>query len=236
MTDRNRYKQPEEPKVLLATITAEQCRYYEYYDSLDTLILPPGSSKIRVHSSSPAQNRNLVIRKALEQSFTHIMFTDDDHVFTPDTVMRLLSRDVDIVSGLYCMKFPPFPPIAFNKVTENGMCQFTDMREHASGELMDSVACPAGALLVKMGVFKKISPPWFTLGQIAKDGWCDDLWFCQLAREAGYKIYVDTLVPVGHLTKCILTPMWNGETWVIQHQINSEYTIDVGGTGPLPNG
>jgi hypothetical protein len=217
MTDKN--------SILLAIITAEHARYYEYYDSLDMLILPPNTSKIHVHTSSPAQNRNLIIRKALQESFTHIMFTDDDQVFEPNTINQLLSRDVDIVSGLYCMKCPPFPPLAFDRFDEKGFAGFADLTGRAP-ELLEVVACPAGALLVKTDVFRNIPEPWFTLGQIHPDSWGDDIWFCGLARNAGYKIYVDTSVTVGHITKCILTPVWNGREWTIGYQINNDFAID----------
>src|SRR5258708_31889486 len=92
-------------RVLVLTITGELPRYAEYYDSIDRLILPPGSGRTAIHSSSPAKNRNIVTTNVLNNpEFTHIFYTDDDHVYQPDTVMRLLSHNKDIVSGLYCMK------------------------------------------------------------------------------------------------------------------------------------
>jgi hypothetical protein len=230
------------PKVLIATITAEMPRYYEYYDSLDRLILPPNSAKVSIHSSSPAKNRNIIISSALKTDFTHIFFTDDDHVYQPDTVMRLLARDVDIVSGLYCMKFPPFPLIALNNPNDANMSSFVNMQKYGPYDMFEVARVPAGCLLLRIDALRamqryfnkligytvgsKIWTYWFTIGQIIKDEWGDDLWFCDKAREAGLKVYLDCAVRAGHLTKCILTPEYVSGEWRIQHKINSELGIE----------
>ncbi len=223
-------------RVLLVTVTSELPRYFEYYDSIDRLILPPNTGKTSIHSSSPAANRNIAILNALKHDFTHIFFTDDDHVFPPDTVMRLLSHEVDIVSGLYCMKFPPFPIIVLNNPNEKNMSAFIDIQKIGAHGLYEVPRVPAGCLLVTtdslraiQGVLKDglYNNKWFTIGQIQSDQWGDDLWFCDRARDAGINIYVDSSVRVGHITKCILTPEYINGEWVIQHKINSAEGIDV---------
>jgi len=208
------------PKILLATITSDLPRYYEYYDSLDRLILPPGTDKCQIHSSSPAKNRNVVIKKALERDYTHIFFTDDDNVFLPDTLMKLLKRNVDIVSGIYTIKYPPFSIIALNDT------EFINMNQYEPGELVEVPRAPAGCLLVRISALIKmqayIDEKWFTIGQIHSDLWGDDLWFCDYARKAGLRIYLDTDVPVGHMTKCVLWPKYNKEEkrWEVDFSIN----------------
>lgn len=209
------------PKVLLATITAELPRYYEYYDSRDKLITPPNTDRCSAHSSSPARNRNEIIKAALASDYTHIFFTDDDHVYPPDTLMKLLAHNVDVVSGLYCQKFPPFNMIAFDQVNSNNECKFTDMALHDPNGLMEVKALPAGCLLVKTEVFKKITPPWFTLGHIHADEWGDDLWFCKLINDAGIKMHIDNSVRVGHMAKCLIIPNYVDGKWIIEYKINT---------------
>src|SRR5258708_9467022 len=136
------------PRVLLVRITAETPRYYEYYDSIDKLIKPPNTDLLPIHSSSPAKNRNLAIKTALQFPFTHVFFTDDDHVYEPDTLLRLLAREVDIVSGLYCMKFKPFPIIALNNPNEKNMSAFIPMDDVGPAELIEIPRVPAGCLLI----------------------------------------------------------------------------------------
>ena len=218
-------------RVLIAKSSAEMPRYHQFQDSLDRLITPPGTEIMPLHSSSPAKNRNLLILEALRRGYySHIFFVDDDQAFREDTLMRLLSRDVDIVSGMYCVKFEPFYIIALDNPNENNMSQFINMNKYKPNELIEVPRVPAGCLLVKTSALETIQEyiedefstfedqrlvtsnnyvnKWFTLGHIQPDEWGDDLWFCDRAREAGLKIYLDTGVPVGHMTPCALWPVW----------------------------
>ena len=198
---------------------------------MDALIYPPNTSKIKKHSASPANNRNQIIEYALVKGFTHIFFTDDDHVYPQETLTRLLSRDKMIVSGIYTMKCAPFPIVAFDQVSEDTLfSRFIDMTKVSPTELTEVKAVGAGCLLVNTEVFLKIQPPWFTLGQIYKDRWGDDMWFCKLAREAGYEIWIDPIVRVGHMTKVMLVPSYNlkNKKWEVGYNINEGVIMDAG--------
>lgn len=224
------------PKVLISQITAELPRYYEYYDSLDHLVIPEGTDKLSIHTSSPAKNRNIIIKRALEDStYTHVFFTDDDHVYKPNTLIQLLERDVDIVSGLYVLKCYPFPPLVLDKPKQNKMSKFIDMNKIKNPGLVKVGRVPAGCLLVRtyalrmMQDYDKYSSQfknmWFTIGQITADEWGDDSWFCDRARDCGLDIHIDTHCPVGHITKCVLYPRWDGESWQIDFKINEDIRL-----------
>lgn len=236
-------------KVLIVRSSGETPRFTEHYNSVDRLVTPPGTETLPVGSSSPAKNRNIAIKAALEAgNYTHIFFVDDDQVFHPDTLMRLLSHNVDIVSGMYCMKVEPFPIIALNRVANN-MNSFIDMNQYPPNQLIVCDRVPAGCLLVTTKALIDMIPfldqtnnyyggefnpkyvnKWFTLGQIIPDEWGDDLWFCDRAIDTGYNIYLDTGVPVGHLTKVALWPTWNPELnkWEIRFSINEGLKIPTG--------
>jgi GT2 family glycosyltransferase len=213
-------------KVLIATVTAEQPRYYEYYDSLHALRLPPNSRHLAIHSSSPARNRNVLITTALEQEFSHVFFTDDDQTFPADTLLRLLAHDVPVVSGLYTNKFQPFQPVAFDRVEDIGTDRFIAWSKLKPYELCPVVACGAGCLLVNTDVFRVIERPWFELGygvgHMTKADWGDDLSFCAKVRAAGVQIYLDPAVRSTHLTKAGITPIWNEkeQTWYVEQSVN----------------
>jgi hypothetical protein len=57
-----------------------------------------------------------------------------------------------------------------------------------------------------MEIFKKISDPWFEFVKDNETGMVigEDIYLCQKIKNAGYKIYVDTGVEVGHLTTMIV--------------------------------
>jgi hypothetical protein len=71
-------------------------------------------------------------------------------------------------------------------------------------------ATGAGCLMFDMEVFRKMPKPWFR-AQRNPDGTPigEDIGFCQDLKAAGYKIFVDTSVPAGHLTTMIVNTQTN---------------------------
>ena len=52
-----------------------------------------------------------------------------------------------------------------------------------------------------MEVFEKLKKPWFKF-DMHKDGYMlqgEDAWFCSQARKAGYKIWADGSLKIGHI-------------------------------------
>src|SRR5215510_857775 len=109
-----------DPKVMIGIPTAEYARRADFYDYLNGLQKPNPVGLMAVHGQSPARNRNIIIKQALEADFTHIFFMDDDLAFKPDLLMNLLKHDLDIVTGLYLFRSFPHKPILFDITNEKG--------------------------------------------------------------------------------------------------------------------
>jgi hypothetical protein len=65
--------------------------------------------------------------------------------------------------------------------------------------------------MIDMEVFDKIPKPWF-MDDKAPEGLPpigEDIAFCQIAKEYGYKIFVDTSIPAGHLTTMVVNTATN---------------------------
>ena len=142
--------------------------------------------------------RNNAIAKIIENgSFNKILFLDTDHIFPPDTIKKLLSHNKDIVSGISFRRSEPYDPILFN-FKENSMEQIT---KWVDGELIEVGAVGAACLLVDISVLKNISKnKWFEMNYKFGDGVIsEDLAFCLKAKNAGYKVYVDTSCTNDHL-------------------------------------
>ena len=66
-----------------------------------------------------------------------------------------------------------------------------------------------GFMLIKKGVFEKVEYPWFCqlkkqIGDL-EDYCSEDVAFCHLAKKAGFKIFIDPQMVVGHEKMRILT-------------------------------
>src|SRR2546429_120520 len=105
---------------MVAVTAAETARYTEFWDSL-LQIATPNDTVVRVaRGGSVAENRNGLTALALEMGAEWIWYVDDDQIFAPDTLPRLLAHDLDVVSGLYVSREFPFKPQAYGTEDERG--------------------------------------------------------------------------------------------------------------------
>lgn len=206
-----------EPRVLIGLSTGEYIRKANFLPSFLAIEKVPGTLMTTVHGQSPAEARNMIIRQALNNNCTHILFLDDDMEWPADILKRLLAHDVDGVMGLYLMRNYPHFPVAFDRAFPNGFNKFLYMEPHVGG-LVEITNGGLGCVLIKTEVFRKMKEPWVTLGEIVKDGWCDDVSFFNRYREAGFRLFLDTEVRVGHMTPVTLFPDYVNGRWMTTYR------------------
>lgn len=182
-----------------------QPRHTRFVDALLHIQVPDGTIIQPVSGSSVAENRNIAIDLALKTTAEWVFFLDDDHVFDPRILLDLLDRNVDVVGALYCRRSDPFEPLIYDHVRED---MWVSPRKLADGEsgMIQVKAIGAGGLLVRRRVFEAMQPPYFRLGQILSDQWGDDLDFCRRVTEAGFDIWCDLDVKMGHMMTGIIWP------------------------------
>lgn len=204
-------------KVLVALTTGEYIRKANFLPFFLALEKPEGTLTTTIHGQSPAQARNIAARQGLDNGCTHILFVDDDMILPPDTLLRLLSHDKDVVTGLYLMRDYPHYPVIFDKVFEGGMNKYVFLEDHVEG-LLPITNCGLGCVLIKTEVFRKLEEPWVRLGEIQKDGWCDDIGFFNRVREAGFELFCDTEVKAGHITSLCVYPNRTNGKWYSEYR------------------
>lgn len=200
-------------KILVGVPTAEMARRADFYDYYNMLERPAGTICTFAHGQSPARNRNLIIEQAIAHECTHIMFLDDDVAFAPTLLSDLMKHsDKDVVTALYLMRNYPHQPIIFDEALEDGRCKHHYPADEKTG-LIEIVACGLGACLIRIEVFKALEKPWIRLGELEKDHWCDDIGFFRRVREAGFKLYCDTSIQVGHMAQATVWPQYVDGKW-----------------------
>jgi hypothetical protein len=203
----------QHPPGVLALACSEVARYSATHASIAGLLRPAGSRYCQMSSLSVAANFNAAAELFLDDPAMAWMFLmNDDHIYPDDTLIRLLDRDVDAVTGLYLDRSSnpttspiPFPPVLFDRVHQSGHVSRRFLAPDESG-LIPIVACGDGAMLVRRRVFEAITPPWWTFGEVEASNCNHDLSFCRRIREAGFQIYADLDVPVGHIQPMAITP------------------------------
>lgn len=201
--------------VLLGISCAETARYAECWESITRLKPPAGMSLaiLVARSANIAQNRNLISAKLLESTAEWVLYADDDQVFLPDTVQRLVAHGRSVISGLYVARDVPFLPHIYAEEAPEGWVRKHRLTPGQTGVLPSVIACGAGCLLVHRRVLEALARPFWRIGQLEPTYWSDDIDFCRRVRAAGFPIAVDLDCPVGHLTYGTLWPTPDAQGW-----------------------
>lgn len=148
-------------------------------------------------------SRTMLVEDAIENNADYILWIDDDQIPPIDTLKRLLSHGKDIVTGLYVGKNVDCnASTVFRKTERDTYNPFVAKALIEHGGLYEIDACGMGCCLTSVEALKKIGEPWFKYSK----AFGEDIFFCRRAQEAGFKIYVDTDVHVGHMGIINFTP------------------------------
>jgi len=148
-----------------------------------------------------------------------IMWIDSDTAFEVNDFFKLLETPHEITSGLCLMgdgrRFAACKSRDKKYFKQHGMYEYItpeSLKTHSGDRYIPVEFCGMAWMLVKRGVFenKKIEYPWFIHPPTIVDGIIDthggDVSFCLKAKNAGYKVMIDSEVIVGHIKPSILFP------------------------------
>ncbi len=153
-------------------------------------------------SADIVSNRTHLVRQALEKNATHLLFVDSDMYFPPDTLSRLLAHGREIVGVEYNKR--EFPLVGVHEAEG----------EPSRTELYIAKRIGLGVTLIDLSIFtdkerplgapSELHPngnPWFSFGRDSQGAVVigEDVWFCEVARDAGYDVYIDPLIKVRHI-------------------------------------
>lgn len=142
-----------------------------------------------------------IVKEALRQKATHIMFIDSDLVFEKDGITRLLQDDKDIVGANYNVRrlSPDGQRISTVKFGKD----ITNLVDLAADKIPKTLApCFAiatGFMLIRASVFEKLPMPWFEFGYTENGEFLgEDVYFCQKAHENGFDVWFDPTIKMKH--------------------------------------
>lgn len=191
-------------KLYIGVPTAEFSRQAVFYDYLNFLEKPEGTIGASFHTNIAPLNRNLIIDDALAADCSHILFIDDDMAFGPKSLSELLKHDKDIVSGLYLNRIHPHTPVIFD-LDSKGNFRRHYLQDNETG-LLEVDGCGFGFMLVKTKIFHSMEHPFVRHGEIDVDRRNEDVGFCKRAKQAGFQVFCDLDVPVGHMGIATIWP------------------------------
>lgn len=208
---------------VIACISGDRSTYPQFTRAMMQLFYPPGTRmEWRLAGGGAlAYERTHIALKALNGGAAWIWFIDDDHTFHPNTLLRLLQCNVDMVQPLLCTRRPPLNvnlPKHFPVSQDTTDAQLLEMLAANSGRaavppghrgLVETGYLGTGGLLIDARVLHALVPdpperineePFFQFGQLGnKSAPGEDVWFVLRARRLGFKCFCDTGTPMGHL-------------------------------------
>jgi len=162
--------------------------------------------------------RNYIVWEFLERRECEwLLFVDRDAQLHPQTLMRLLSWGEPVVAALAFTKGVPVTPVVYKGWTGKGteywikvhdihewllahreeLCThrgaLVDPRPDDGLYEVDFTGCHC--LLVHREVLERMKVPWFRADERCRQ---EDRYFCEKARELGYRVWVDRSVVAGH--------------------------------------
>lgn len=139
--------------------------------------------------------------------YDYMMWIDSDIVFNTESFYALMQMDKDIASGWYAQP-NNFTPVVEEMDDEfflaNGRYNFLRSEELTNRKEPFKVAYTGfGWLLMKQGVLEQMKYPWFApriikINEKISEITSEDVGFCLDAKNAGFDIWVNPRVRVGH--------------------------------------
>lgn len=137
--------------------------------------------------------RNNLVKTALEVKADYLLFVDADMRFPKDTLLKLMAHDKDIIGVNATTRSEPVKPTAKNiHINEDGSVDWMPIYSNAmSGiEKADGIGC--GVMLIKRKVIEGMEEPYFYFEQLPGNKLLgEDIYFCVKAKDAGFETWVD---------------------------------------------
>jgi len=151
-------------------------------------------------------SRDTLVHRMQESGAEYMFFLDSDVILPNDAVVRLLSHNQDIISGVYHVRHNPITP-AMWKESPEFPGKYNPIVGYNEGSLIDVDSIGMGCCLIHKRVFEKLEEPYFkwSMDSNQENGVSEDFYFCKKAREAGFHIYVDTSIQCTHIAKANVT-------------------------------
>lgn len=159
----------------------------------------PGTFEQRilvVQGEPVADAYNKAARISLEDGADFMLCVEDDHVVPAGTFEKIWAAycaagQRSIVAAWYPQRKEPRTGSAI-VIVDGRRAYLND-----DGEIHEVYALPQGFTLIPTTVFRDVHPPWF----VSTSSLTQDAYFCQLARDAGYRLFVDTSARIRHVDR-----------------------------------
>lgn len=153
--------------------------------------------------------REKLITVALDNDMDFIIMFDDDMTLPLDMTHAFLKDmeehpEIDILGALAFMRNPPHYPVMYTTTDGYDPEHHTDyyirefVKRYPKDQLVECDAVGFGAVCIRLDfVRKNMKEPYF----MSTTNQGEDIYFCWKAKKAGARVFMDTRIKLGHLSK-----------------------------------
>ena len=212
------------PPGTIVITAASLARYAEFWLSVEAVKTPPGSQIVACRGADIPFQLNEGVR---HMTGAWAWSLGDGHTFTPDTLLKLLAREVDFVLPVVPRRDPPFWPVLMHGPLGAKMRRYTWKELPTSGLFKIPVGDSAGqaGALVKKHVLDTLGDPWFEGGKLTPGRLMEDKYFVHRLHQLGVTMYVDCEVVMPHIANIAITPQQHEGRWYAGHIMPGGYPM-----------
>lgn len=147
-------------------------------------------------------SRNSLAAQAIQAEADYVLWLDSDMVFEPNLLERMMAvlteNDLDILTGLYFRRTPPYSPVLFDKLEiKDNITEWSEFPE-IPNHLFEVGGCGFGCVLMRTDPFLDVQSKFGNMFAPFGDTG-EDLAFCWRARQCGFKVWCDPTIICGHV-------------------------------------
>ena len=181
-----------EPVAILVPVRDSVDAHFTY--SLSNLIKTSTQLGIDTHlffdaSTVLINQRERLIKQALEIKAEWVLWLDSDMMFPPTTLTRLLNHNEDIVGCNYMKRAFPFKSVAYKDTTD--WESWVPIKYSDKLETVEAVGL--GCMLMRTEIFNDIKTPYFsfTYKEDTEDWLGEDFTLFKKFNKLGYEVKID---------------------------------------------
>ena len=146
--------------------------------------------------------RDKIAMDALANKVDWVMWLDSDIIYPANIIQKLMSRNKDMITGLYYKRTAPYTPCIY-KLEGDKLQPYLDYEDN---KIFPVEASGFGCMLMKAKVIKavheKFGGCFFPVNGVGGE----DLSFIRRAKECGIEVWCDSSVKCGHVGRQIVIP------------------------------
>ncbi len=150
-----------------------------------------------------ARNRNALVDIAKDKKADLLMFIDNDMVFQPSAIQRLIDADKDVIGANYNARGVPGKPIVSTVKLidpENDPNKDQTYFTQFPDQLSKVWAVATGFMIIKMSVFEKLQRPYFVAWEDESGNHhTEDVEFCKRCHEVGVDVWLSPTISIKHI-------------------------------------